>query len=101
MVVRFTTTYAIGATKVVTSNPDHGEVYSRKHYVRKFVNDFETGRRFTPGTEVSFTYKTDCHDITEILLRVVLNTINNTHSYHFWMYFNIILNRYYTKRESE
>jgi hypothetical protein len=34
------------------------------------------GRWFSPGTPVSSTNKTDGHDITEILLRVVLNTIN-------------------------
>ena len=34
-----------------------------------------TGRWFSPGTPVSFTNKTDCHDITEILLKVALNTI--------------------------
>ena len=28
-----------------------------------------------PGTLVSTTIKADCHDITEILLKVVLNTI--------------------------
>ena len=36
------------------------------------------GRWFSPGTLVSFTNKTDSHDITEILLKVVLNTINLT-----------------------
>ena len=36
------------------------------------------GRWFSPGTLVSFTNKTDHHDITEILLKVVLNTINLT-----------------------
>jgi hypothetical protein len=30
---------------------------------------------FSPVTAVSSTSKTDCHDITEILLKVVLNTI--------------------------
>ena len=30
------------------------------------------GRRFSTGAPVSSTYKTDCHDITEILLKVVL-----------------------------
>jgi hypothetical protein len=30
------------------------------------------------GTPVSSTNKTDCHDITEILLKVPLNTINQT-----------------------
>ena len=33
------------------------------------------GRWFSPGTAVSSTNKTDCHDITEILLKVMLNTI--------------------------
>jgi hypothetical protein len=32
---------------------------------------------FSPGTLVSSTNKTDSHDITEILLKVALNTINN------------------------
>jgi hypothetical protein len=31
---------------------------------------------FSPGTPASFTTKTGCHDIAEILLKVVLNTIN-------------------------
>ena len=33
---------------------------------------------FSPGTLVSSTNKTDHHDITEILLKVVLNTITLT-----------------------
>jgi len=32
-----------------------------------------TGRRFSPGTPVSSTNKTDCHHITEILWKVALN----------------------------
>ena len=32
-------------------------------------------RWFSPGTPVSSTNKTDRHDITEILLKVALNTI--------------------------
>ena len=35
-----------------------------------------TGQWFSPGTLVSFTNKADHYDITEILLKVVLNTIN-------------------------
>ena len=35
-----------------------------------------TGRWFSPGTPVSFTNKTDRHDITEKLLKMALNTIN-------------------------
>jgi hypothetical protein len=37
-----------------------------------------TGRWFSPSTPISFTNKTDRHDITEILLKVALNTINQT-----------------------
>jgi hypothetical protein len=33
------------------------------------------GRWFSPGTPVSFFNKTDCHDKTEILLKMALNTI--------------------------
>ena len=38
-----------------------------------------TGRWFSPGAPVSSINKTDCHDdITEILLKVPLNTLNQT-----------------------
>jgi hypothetical protein len=36
------------------------------------------GQWFSPGTLVSSTNKTDRHDIVEILLKVALNTINQT-----------------------
>jgi len=38
MVVGFTTC-AISSYYVVSSNPDHGEMYSIQHYVIKFVSD--------------------------------------------------------------
>ena len=37
-----------------------------------------TGRSFSPGPPISSTNKTDHHDITEILLKVALNAINQT-----------------------
>ena len=79
MVVGFTTTYAISAvtTKVVNSNPTHGEVYSI-HYVIKFVSDLRQFSGFLQVLWFPSTYKTDCHDITEILLKVALNTITLT-----------------------
>jgi hypothetical protein len=40
---------------------------------------FATGQQLSPGTPVSSIHKTDCHDITEILLNVSLNTITLTH----------------------
>jgi hypothetical protein len=36
------------------------------------------GRWFSPGNPVSSTNKADLHDISEILLKVALNTINLT-----------------------
>jgi len=39
---------------------------------------FAAGRWFSPGTPVSSTNKTDHHDITEILLKVALNTTKQT-----------------------
>jgi hypothetical protein len=33
---------------------------------------------FSPGTPVSSTKKTNLHDVAEILLKVALNTINQT-----------------------
>jgi hypothetical protein len=38
-----------------------------------------TGRWFSPGPPVSSNNKTDRHDITEILLKVALNTIKQQH----------------------
>ena len=62
---------------LVVSNPAHGDVYCIQHYVIKFISDlrlvsgFLRVLRFAPPT----TDKTDRHDITEILLKVALNTI--------------------------
>jgi hypothetical protein len=53
-------------TKVVSSNPVHGEVYSIQLYM--------TCDRTVVFSRYS-TNETDCHDITEILLKVALNTI--------------------------
>ena len=37
-----------------------------------------TGQWFSPGAPISFTNRTDRHDITEILLKVALSTIKQT-----------------------
>jgi len=47
-------------------------------YIFKVCQWLATGRWFSSGTPVSSTNKTDLHDITEILLKVALNTINQT-----------------------
>jgi hypothetical protein len=72
------TTIVVMGTDVVSANLDQGEVYNII-----FVSDLRQvsgfpGRSvgFFPGTPVSSTNKTDHHNITEILLKVALNTIN-------------------------
>jgi hypothetical protein len=65
-------------TKVVNSNPIHGEVYSIQHYVIKFVSDLRQVGGFLRFSPVSSTNKTDRHDMAEILLKVALNIINPT-----------------------
>jgi hypothetical protein len=63
--------------KVASSNPAEGEVYSIPHYVIKFVSNLQQVDgflrvfRFPPPT-------THHHHIAEILLKVTLNTINQT-----------------------
>ena len=54
-------------------------MYSIQHYVIKFVRDlWQAGRWFSLGTPISSINETDRHDITEILLKVALNTITLT-----------------------
>jgi hypothetical protein len=79
MVVGFTTICAISqsvpiTTNFVSLNPANGEVYLIQHYVIKVVSGLRQVW-FSPGSPVSSTNKTDCHNITEILLKVALNTI--------------------------
>ena len=59
------------------------EVHSIQYYVIKWL---VTGRLFSQSTLISSTNKTDCQDITEILLNVVLNTITLIH-YICWVSF--------------
>jgi hypothetical protein len=60
----------------MSSNPT--EVYSIKHYVKKFVCDLCQVSGFFLCTPVSSTNKTDLYDIAEILLKVVFNAITQT-----------------------
>ncbi len=50
----------------------------------KISQRLATGRWFSPDTPVSSTNKTDCHDITKILLKVALNTIKKTNKQSIW-----------------
>ena len=62
-------------TNVVSWNPIHDEVYSIQHYVIKFVSDLQQVGDFL-GPLVSSINKTDRHDITKMLLKMMFSTIN-------------------------
>ena len=84
MVVGFTTTCAISAYHHWWCE---FEILIRSSCITlcvKVCQWLATGRLFSPGHLVSSTNKTDRHDITEILLKVALNTIKQTNkkSYH-------------------
>jgi len=74
-------------TKVVSSNPTHGEVYLIQHYVIKFVSDL----RQVGG----FLWVLWFHPMklkTEILLKVALNTITLTVLWHLFKVYVYISN---------
>jgi hypothetical protein len=54
----------------------------RVELLLKFVTDLLHVGVFSPAIAVSSTNKTDCHDIAEILLKVVLNTINGVQTHN-------------------
>ena len=60
-------------TDVVGSTPAQG--WSAALLCNKVCQWLAAGRWFSPGSPVSSINKTDRHDITEILLKVALNTI--------------------------
>ena len=68
-------------TNVASSNPVYGEVFSIQHYVIMFVSDLRQVGVFL-RTLLSTTNKIDRHDIPEILLKVSLNTINQSKTSH-------------------
>jgi hypothetical protein len=49
-----------------------------KRLCDRICQQFATGQWFSPHTPVSSTSKIDHHDITEILLKVVLNILTLT-----------------------
>ena len=79
MVVAFTTMIPMQSvpitTNVVSSN--HGEVYMIQNYVIKFVSNLRQVGGFLWVLGFPPPKKNDRHDITEILLKVALNTINH------------------------
>ena len=80
MVVGFTTTCAISAfcLQSYEFEPRSWQGVLDATLCDKVCQWFVTGRWFSAVTPVSSTNKTNRHDITEILLKVALNTINKT-----------------------
>ena len=62
-------------TNVVSSNPVQAKCTDDKVW---FVSDLQQVSGFSPSIPIYSTNKTDYHDITEILLKVVLSTITHT-----------------------
>jgi hypothetical protein len=107
MVVGFTTTYAMSAYHHWCCEFESQSGRGVQHYVIKFVSDLRqiggflyttlcdkvcqwlaAGRWFSPGSPFSPTNKTYCHNLTEIMLIVALNTINSAAKWR-WPYFAI------------
>ena len=55
-----------------------------QHYTIKFVSDLQQVSDFLRATHVSSTNKTDRHHITEILLKVMLNTVTLNETFLVW-----------------
>jgi hypothetical protein len=61
------------STKVLSSIPSHGEVYSKQHHLIKFANvEWQFGE-----TLVSSINKANSYDIIEILLKMILKVHNS------------------------
>ena len=67
--------YCLSPLTVVSSNPIHSEVYSMQQYGIKFVSNLRQVGGFLWVVWFPPPIKLDCHDITEILLKVALNII--------------------------
>ena len=74
-------TFVLPSSKV-SLNPAHGKVYMIQHYVKKFVSDLVWWSSL--GGPVFSTNKIYRHYITEILLKVALNTISLNTLFEGW-----------------
>ena len=70
--------YGSGCSEAATSRWGSPFFTFYKLIINEVCQWLAPGRWFILSTLVSSTIKTDCHDKTEILLKVVLSTINQT-----------------------
>ena len=64
-------------TNIVSSNPAHGKVYLIQHYVIQFVSDLRQVCGFLWALRFPPPMKLTAYNITEILLKVALNSYPN------------------------
>ena len=76
--------------RVVSSNPVHGKGYLKQHYVIKLVSDLRQVGGFLLVLRFPSPNKTDSYDITDILLKVALNTITLT----LYLFYTFISGKY-------
>ena len=62
-------------TKVVSSNPVHGEVYSIQHYVIKIVSDLRQVDSFLRVLRFPSPITNDCNGIAYILLNTITQNL--------------------------
>jgi hypothetical protein len=77
-------------------NPADGEVYSIQHYVIEFVSDLQQVCRFLQVLQFPLQIKLTATYLTEILLKVALNTITLTLTLQKCIYICSIYTRLYT-----
>jgi hypothetical protein len=72
---------------IVSLNPSHWRGVFDTTSSDKVCQVLAAGRWFFPVTPVSSTNETGHHNITEILLKVALNTFKQTNKYTHYVYF--------------
>ena len=80
IVVGFTTAYAIIVYHHWCCEFESRSGRGVQHYVIKFVSDLRQVGDFPLVLHTGFLHQQNCQDITEILLKVTLNTINHHES---------------------
>ena len=78
MVLKFTSTYVIGAYHHWFCGFDPRSGLGVQQSCDEVCQWLAAGEWFSLGLPVSSNNKTDCHNITEILFKVALNTIKQT-----------------------
>ena len=79
-------------TKIVSSNPAHGDVYSIQHDIAKYVRWLQQVGGFLGVRRFSPPIKTERHNLTEILLKAAVNTITASALFNLHMHGSNISN---------